>query len=729
MKIYRFIICLLLVSTGLMGQNSILENFRILRANDPVPESIHQLLNDNLQESISEFSYEEKLRLFEVQQMLQEGKILFNDEISSYLNQLGKIIKEKDSNFDDSIDFMVLKSDIPVIIKSPTNLVLLSTGLLSRVENEAQLIFLMAKGSQQQLSPYEQVEEDISFYKDYVRENINDFSSITDKVILNIINNKSLETDVKENKKAVKTLQKLGFPGQEASSALKIFIKSKLPFSEETPDFYTQLFNSYPFSIPEDYMMANEVKTVNIKNQSHYSNIKQQIKLLKRQENAAGTSADLFLLDKQTFHQAVALAKFSVINEEIAHFDYIRALIHTLLLKKEFENNKFLDFSMARIMYGLENQKNAKNWAKFKSNYKKLPGSISILTDILSNLNKEELNLLALGHIHALVKKYPEDEIFQEYYAQTKQDVRDYTSLSLDNFLKKEALEELEKINVEKIKKIDEESLTKAERVKAKKKNRLNQAPKPVSSNNDRSLLYAHFDTLAFNELKFVFNGGASDKKYRESELPTIRLRNGNYQNPDGGFSELIFTSPSLFMFNKKTGKIDVEKSMDRSKHMLDLMNNELKEEDELILHKKERTFTALEYNNQALLEQSISEINFIHDDFNMILSNKDLLDVYLTETMNPFISKCTVVRFNKVMRIGNEYDSFRFSSFLPSSILKGLFFDPFGERSKLLIYNHIYDLEEGTCTYEYFKEVRATGSPSSINNEILKMLKILKLQ
>ncbi len=117
-------------------------------------------------------------------------------------------------------------------------------------------------------------------------------------------------------------------------------------------------------------------------------------------------------------------------------------------------------------MYGLENQKNAKNWAKFKSRYKKLPGSISILTDILSNLNKEELNLLALGHIHALVKKYPEDEIFQEYYAQTKQDVRDYTSLSLDNFLKKEALEELEKINVEKIKEIDEASLTKAERVR-----------------------------------------------------------------------------------------------------------------------------------------------------------------------------------------------------------------------------------------------------------------------
>lgn len=75
---------------------------------------------------------------------LRSGKVLFNDEISEYLSELMDLLLADQKLLRDSLRVYTIKSPAANAFMSAEGILLVNLGLLARLENEAQLAFVLA---------------------------------------------------------------------------------------------------------------------------------------------------------------------------------------------------------------------------------------------------------------------------------------------------------------------------------------------------------------------------------------------------------------------------------------------------------------------------------------------------------------------------------------------------------------------------------------------------------
>jgi beta-barrel assembly-enhancing protease len=76
--------------------------------------------------------------------MLRSGYVLFNDPLSEYVSAVADNLLKEDANLRKKLNFYVLRSSDVNAFATDQGAVLVTTGLLSQIENEAQLAFVLA---------------------------------------------------------------------------------------------------------------------------------------------------------------------------------------------------------------------------------------------------------------------------------------------------------------------------------------------------------------------------------------------------------------------------------------------------------------------------------------------------------------------------------------------------------------------------------------------------------
>ena len=84
--------------------------------------------------------------VFEVDEILMSGRVLFGDPLSEFVESVAeKILKANDrEDLLDELRFYVLKSQEVNAYATSNGVVMVTVGLLSRIENESQLAFILA---------------------------------------------------------------------------------------------------------------------------------------------------------------------------------------------------------------------------------------------------------------------------------------------------------------------------------------------------------------------------------------------------------------------------------------------------------------------------------------------------------------------------------------------------------------------------------------------------------
>lgn len=78
-----------------------------------------------------------------LKQLFLSGNVYFNDEISAYLNKVSSAIVAKNPSIKKPIKVFATKSTVPNAYAFGKGYIMINIGLLSRVENEAQLAFIL----------------------------------------------------------------------------------------------------------------------------------------------------------------------------------------------------------------------------------------------------------------------------------------------------------------------------------------------------------------------------------------------------------------------------------------------------------------------------------------------------------------------------------------------------------------------------------------------------------
>lgn len=347
--------------------------------------------------------------------LLRSGRIVFGDTISEYVNQVADVLLKNQPELRDKVRFYVLRSPIVNAYSIDNGIILISTGLISRLENEAQLAFIIGH-------------ELIHYTKKHA---INQF----------------VETE--KMKKGKKEYRHLGFDEKvllkfsyskedefiaDKESVLQFLIGSPYDFSEvdkvfDILNFHHLPYKDIPFDVdfikPKYHVFSDDLWLKEVEfpkaaedfsdTKSTHPNVKvrQHIVTDLIAKNEIKVGAKKFVNPESQFFYIRDLARFENLNCHIINNQMAQAYYNVFIMSQDYKDNYFVDKAHAYILYSIAYQKISKNVSDAIDSHRDYSGYWQQLFYFFRNIDKKQLNGIAANKVFQIYKKYPEDEFLK----------------------------------------------------------------------------------------------------------------------------------------------------------------------------------------------------------------------------------------------------------------------------------------------------------------------------
>ncbi|MFC2100212.1 M48 family metallopeptidase [Bacteroidota bacterium] len=430
-QILSFIIlCLLwlIFPENACSQEYQLENFKYLESKGKIPEDFTKLSLEKYKIDIDKDHISEqdnyKLRktkkqfLLEsnyiIDEILLSGKILFNDPLSVYINNIADELLKDFHELRSSLRFYVTKSPSVNAFATDQGIIFVNLGLIAQVEDEAQLAFVLA---------HEIIH--------YVKKHGMEYYIEKEDIIRGKGNYKRLSMDEQlfamhhRSKEMENEADKAGFldfylkSNYSLESILGIFDVLQyayLPFDDIV--FTRNFFESSYLKFPDSYYLE-EIQPISgdddydDSKSTHPNIIKRRTSLIELMYKHSNEDRKDFIQSREDFFKIRDLARFEAIRQYIINTDYGNAIYNSYLLLAEHPDNKFLEKSIATSLYSIAIYKNDGLLYDVLTKYQKVEGESQQLYYFLHQLSKDEISVLALQYCWNMKKKYPNERYFQ----------------------------------------------------------------------------------------------------------------------------------------------------------------------------------------------------------------------------------------------------------------------------------------------------------------------------
>lgn len=366
--------------------------------------------------------------------ILESGRVVFGDELTLYVNKVADEVLKSYPEVRKDLKFYVLKSSSVNSISSSQGYIFVNVGLIAKLRNEAELAFVIAH----EVAHYKD-EHALNSYIDNIdlengKGKYNNLS-FDDKVDLMFMN--SRETELKADSVGIKILLSSSYNPAAAIEALDLLHYNYLPF-EEVP-FDKSFFNTSGFIIPQSFFLdsvkkISAVEDYNDKNHTHPNILKRKQKIKKVLEQNSDAKKSYYLVSESEFQHAKNIARFETVRLDLLKKSYGDAIYNSYVLLKLFPNNAFLKKSIAKALYGLALYKNIEEFQKVAKSYIRVEGESQQVHSLVKQLNKKQLNCLALSYTKRILKEYPNDKLLAKIETQLTEDLVIRNKLSIKNF-------------------------------------------------------------------------------------------------------------------------------------------------------------------------------------------------------------------------------------------------------------------------------------------------------
>lgn len=437
-----------------------------------------------------------------IQQFLTGGKVLFGDEMTNYVNKVADnlLVKSGYESLRPKFKFYVLRSNIVNAICMPDGSIFITVGLLSQIENEAQLAFVIGHEMQHYLAQHgkESFLELEKLKSEYNRGRI-DFESAVSSLSAH-----SREHELESDNGGYDIFQKAGYASSEAEKMLMVLQYSHLPFDEKKID--ATVFNSQHYIIPNSYFDFSEVfssiedDSERDDSKSTHPNIKTRITNINEKEECDGVSS---YFDAQEFTYIQTKARFENQYLNILNRQFVKTVYESFLLKSKYPNNKYLDECIAKSLYAIAKQKEHKVYNERNDNYKQ-GNSLVLFHLFYEKFTKKEMSILAIKNLLELKDSnfhpYIEDLVFDLYHTHsTVYSEFDFAKLEKEKKAKENQAKEM---IFEEMDSTQFLALTKIEKIKYLKKKKLYE--EKISDTLEDSKSYISKAFFDYNEPQWI---------------------------------------------------------------------------------------------------------------------------------------------------------------------------------------------------------------------------------
>ena len=426
-------------------------NYVELKSEGIIPQDIikstHQKVSDDIVDELKDEDTKKEKKLksdfllksnYMLDELLLSGRVVYGSKINDMINSVGNNLLSATNR--SKIRFYILKSNTVNAFSTNQGMIFITTGLLSRLSNEAELAFILAH----EIAHYTEkhvintvLESDRIFSK---RKRLK-YDTYDENILKLSRYSKTLELEA--DRLGYVNYLKAGYDPEDAINVFNVLKYAYLPFENDEIEI-----SSIHLDIPKENILDTIIEMdFNQENDSlsTHPNISLRIEKISNTDSTS-TGFKYKLLSESDFSLLVNSSKIEEINQEFQTLNYVTALYNSMcLLKKHPEEVLFKEF-IARSLYSLSKYANTSQMWEINGSYKDHPGEISKLYFLLEGLSKEQINTIAIYYIDKIISSKDSplansilSDLFFELAYYHKKDL-DYFGLS-NNEISKDSLE------------------------------------------------------------------------------------------------------------------------------------------------------------------------------------------------------------------------------------------------------------------------------------------------
>ncbi len=351
-------------------------------------------------------------------QILSSGQILFGNPIADYVQKVGQYLIKDQDDLRNELQFYVLKSHVPNAYTTSNGMVVVSIGLLVRLENESQLAVILAHEIQHYIKKHSLVQfKETQKAISETRGN----SSLDDK--LKSMYRFSKDHEYEADNLGYEMLKKTEYDLNEGIYVFEMLKYTDYPFLE-TPFTIDSLSNqSYVFpkttlDLTQSLLQSAIEKEQNLENsdedelESTHPSLSQRILVLRdRIAKLDMKGKKKFIMDEHSFHLMQKIARHEQLLLHIRRADYGQAFYLSKVMELLYGKSLFLSKIKAMSIYALaEHRFKGHDLKDYGCSVLENKGEWRNLFAGINALTENELSVLAAKVVWEEWSKYPQDE-------------------------------------------------------------------------------------------------------------------------------------------------------------------------------------------------------------------------------------------------------------------------------------------------------------------------------
>lgn len=541
-------------------------NYQLLKSTGTIPQEFltpssekYKKELENLDQNVKASDQKDEKQFylesnFVVDDLLQSAKVLFNDPITKYINQVADELLKDDPELRKKVRFYAVRSSAVNAFATNQGIIFVNVGLLAQLESEAQLAFILAHEISHvrhghALDMYLEAQK-INRYSS--RSDLIKNTSFDDKIVATNYFSKELETEADQEGLEIYLTSKYSL--KDLDGVFDVLQYSYLPF--DIVPFKKEFFeNEFITFSDDDFLPEDELSPINgeyeeDESKSTHPSIDKRraaCAALVAQNSSSGRKS--FIVDNQdAFFNIRDIARFELTYYYLHAFRYQDAIYACYILLQKYPNSLFLKKIIAQSLYGYTKFKNelkgVKTYSISYSNdgidsdymsskaYKKIEGPSQQVYYFLSQLSPDELTVFTLRYVWDLTSNSPknkelnhiQEDLFLELaYHYDKRSEFSTQSVSEIEAAKKEQ-EQQDSLD-QTTNNPSSNKLSKYDKIKKQKKEQ--EVVTEEEMEDEGFVKYAFRDILNDPKFKDLFSKGQTEKKERTR-------RNEYYNSSEG---------------------------------------------------------------------------------------------------------------------------------------------------------------------------------------------------
>lgn len=349
---------------------------------------------------------------YHIQDLLRSGRVLFRDPLTDYVNEVARHLLRDSVALRQRLRFYVVRSHVANAFATNSGIIFVNTGLLARLEDEAQLAFILSHEishfiAQHPIHLYQQtqnIQKRKLFYQRAPRP----------EEVLTAKNNYSREMEEEADLLGLQLYLQSDYALSSAESTFDVLQNARGPFAERL--FEKQLWESELLQFatetlldslaqPEDPLLEE-----NPAEQTHPSPALRKELFADAIKDLKHEGRERWHFNQEKFERIKKICQFESCHMMLLDQEYEQAFYNAYALQTAEPQSKYLKKIMGQALYAINKYSNEGRFWDVHQDYAEATGNFQQFLHFIEALDDTERNLMTFRYLWDMYKATPGDK-------------------------------------------------------------------------------------------------------------------------------------------------------------------------------------------------------------------------------------------------------------------------------------------------------------------------------